>query len=100
MIVISGFVQIDPTTTDEAWAVIAPCVEATRAEPGNISYGFYSDPSRPGHYRIAEEWNDQAAIDAHNASPHLAALMAAMGGLKIQGIELNLHTIESTTKLM
>lgn len=46
--------------------MIAP----SRAEQGCIHYSFYQDLGSPGRYFFYEEWTDQQAIDAHNASPH------------------------------
>ncbi|MFE0653552.1 putative quinol monooxygenase [Streptomyces sp. NPDC059534] len=52
-------------------------VEPTLAEPGCLSYRPYEDPLEPGAWIVVEEWTDRAAFDAHLASPHLAAAMAA-----------------------
>lgn len=81
MIVISGTIRIDPARRGDALALIAPLVEATNAEPGCTTYGFWEDPFAAGSFRIFEEWVDQAALDAHFATPHMAAFMSGMGGL-------------------
>ena len=45
-------------------------VEASRSEAGNVSYDFYADLADPAKFTFIEVWNDQAALDLHNASPH------------------------------
>ena len=39
------------------------------------------DPTR---IRIYEEWEDQAALDAHFAMPHMAAFVEGMGKLTVK----------------
>ena len=45
----------------------------------------------PNLLHIAEEWSDEEAIDAHMAAPHMAELMAALGGAKIEAISINAY---------
>jgi quinol monooxygenase YgiN len=56
-------------------------VRATRAEPGCLSYTLHEDPTRQGQFYFYEVYRDQAALDHHMQSPHLAAAFAAVGHL-------------------
>ena len=44
--------------------------EETRREPGCIMYVVQRGLENPRHYLIYEQYKDQAALDAHRASPH------------------------------
>lgn len=47
-------------------------VEATKKEPGCISYGLYKNAfSKEAEFVFYEEYKDQAALDFHNQSEHL-----------------------------
>lgn len=45
-------------------------------EPGTISYFIGRDPKDPAVFTTYERFFDQAAMDAHNASPPVAAFFA------------------------
>jgi len=47
----------------------------SRAESGCISYACFVQADQPDAYLFFEEWADDAAIDAHFASPHFAGFM-------------------------
>lgn len=100
MLIVSGTITLDPANHDRALEAMAPLVEATLAEVGNVTYGFWAHPSEPGHFRIHEEWVDQEALDTHMATPHMAEFMGAMGGLGVTGTELVCHEVASSSKLM
>lgn len=46
---------------------------ATRAEPGCLRYHIGLDVERPSALRLSETWRDLAALQAHFATPHMAA---------------------------
>lgn len=45
----------------------------TRAEPGNVRYDLYQSLDRPDRFMRLEVWRDEAALERHKATPHLAA---------------------------
>ncbi len=47
-----------------------------RAEEGNIRYQYFQPLSDPETILLIDSWTDQAAIDAHHASPMMARLAA------------------------
>ena len=51
---------------------------ATLQEPGWNAYQFSFAVDDPSIVCIAEEWADQAALDAHFASEHMAAFAAQL----------------------
>ena len=50
--------------------------EAIRREPGNLRYQYFLPMDDPETVLLIDSWTDQAAIDAHHASPMMARLAA------------------------
>lgn len=51
-------------------------VELIRAEAGNLRYAYYLSMDDPETVLLIDSWTDQAAIDAHHASPMMATITA------------------------
>ena len=51
-------------------------VELIRSEPGNLRYEYYQSLDDPETVLLVDTWEDQAAIDAHHASPMMATIAA------------------------
>ena len=51
-------------------------VAAIRAEPGNIRYEYYLPMEDPETVLLIDAWTDQAAIDAHHATPMMGRIAA------------------------
>ena len=49
-------------------------VAAIRAEEGNLRYEYYQPLDDPETILLIDSWTDQAAIDAHHASPMMKQL--------------------------
>lgn len=47
-----------------------------RAENGNLRYQYFQPLNDPETILLIDSWADQAAIDAHHASPMMAQLAA------------------------
>ena len=50
--------------------------DAIRAEEGNLRYQYFQLLDGPETILLIDSWTDQAAIDAHHASPMMAQLAA------------------------
>ena len=50
--------------------------EQIRKEPGNLRYRYFQPLDDPETVLLIDSWADQAAIDAHHASPMMAQLAA------------------------
>jgi quinol monooxygenase YgiN len=99
MLVIAGEIEIDPANRDKAIAAALRVMEETRREPGCISYTFSGDFADLGRVRVFEEWESQAALDAHFASPHMAAFQAAVGGLGVKRVAIQRYEVSSVGPL-
>ena len=51
-------------------------VDLIRFEPGNLRYEYYASLDNPETVLLVDTWSDQAAIDAHHASPMMATIAA------------------------
>ena len=53
-------------------------VEPTRQEPGCLEYRLHQDNADPRVFIFYENWQDQASLDRHLASPHFTRYAAAV----------------------
>ena len=68
-----------PAENKDAFVRLAKeLVGETLKEAGNISYELVQGADDPTQFTFIEKWRDQAAIDAHNASPHFTKLIPEM----------------------
>ena len=51
-------------------------VAAIRSEPGNLRYEYYVPLDDPETILLIDSWTDQAAIDAHHATPMMKSIAA------------------------
>lgn len=51
-------------------------VNLIRGEAGNLRYEYYQSIDDPETILLIDSWTDQAAIDAHHASPMMARIAA------------------------
>ncbi len=99
MLVVAGEIEIDPANRDKAVAAALEMMEATRREPGCISYTFSGDLAHPGRFRIFEEWKSQAALDEHFAAPHMAAFQGTVAGLGVKAMKVQKYRVASVGPL-
>ena len=95
MLIVLAKAQVGEGALEPAMAAIADMVAASNAEEGCIAYAFTQDVLQPGVIHIVEKWQDEAALAAHFATPHMAAFGAAIAGLDFEVVEaLKFHTDE------
>jgi quinol monooxygenase YgiN len=87
MLIVLAKAQVSADALAAAKAAIADMVAASNAEDGCIAYAFTQDLGDPTVIHIIEKWQDEAALVAHFATPHMAAFGAAIGGLDFKVIE-------------
>lgn len=59
-----GGAQADPST------LLRNLAEASRSDPGCVRFDVLRHTMRGNHFTIVETWRNQAALDAHVATPH------------------------------
>ena len=78
IILLAELAFAEPVAETELLA-LAALVSATRQEPGCLEYIAHVHVENPRRVLFYERWQDQAALDAHNASAHLAEFRAVVG---------------------
>jgi quinol monooxygenase YgiN len=73
--------------------ILRALTTASRQEPGCVSYIPHFVESDPDTVVIYEQYADQAAAEAHRASPHFAKF--AVGGLYQKMLERHVETLSA-----
>lgn len=88
MIIVTGTIDLDESSIAPAKELAGAMANATRAEKGCLSYAFYQDIENPARFRIYEEWEDEAALQAHFKQPHMAKFNEGLSKLKVLGADV------------
>ncbi len=76
-LIVAGTVRVPPQNVERFRPHMAKMMAASRAEDGCFAYGYAEDVTEPGLIHVFEAWRDQAALDAHFTTAHLAEWRAA-----------------------
>lgn len=91
MLLISGTFRLGSGEVAAALPAMAAMIAASRAENGCLHYSYAQDVLDPRLIRVTEIWTDQAALDAHMASPHIAIWRAQWPYLGLHDRDLTLY---------
>lgn len=91
MVIVQGKARFAPGVIEQHIDALRTMVAATLTEDGCIAYSYAIDVSEPDTLRICELWRDQAALDHHFATPHMAALNAVLAKAKPLEISITAH---------
>ena len=83
MLLIIGTIRLPAEKLDLARPAMSAMLRASRAEDGCLDYSYAEDVIEPGLIDVSELWRDQAALDRHFASAHIARWRAEWPGLGI-----------------
>ena len=98
MLLIVGSIKLLPENTALARPAMEAMVQASRAEQGCLEYGYAEDVLVPGLIHVKELWLDQAALDAHFASAHIAQWRASWSALGIGDRDLRVYEVGEPRK--
>jgi quinol monooxygenase YgiN len=93
MLLIIGTIRLPSSNVDVARPIMKRMVDASRAEDGCIEYGYAEDLLEPGLIHVKERWAEQAALDRHFASTHIAEWRAAWPSLEISDRNLLVYDV-------
>ena len=91
MIVIMGHAKAAPGEIDRILDGLHAMVAATLAEDGCEHYCFSRDLGDPDCMIITERWRDQAALDAHFASPHMVQFNALLSTAQVLDVSVKAY---------
>jgi len=100
MVIVAGHIQIRPECRAAAVAAAVKMMRATAQEPGCRSYRFTSDLEDPNQFHLFEEWADDAALQAHFQTPHMAEFNAAVPPLIAAPPSINRYEVGAVVKMM
>jgi quinol monooxygenase YgiN len=98
-VLVAGTVRIPPENLDRFRPHMDAMLAASRAEDGCLAYAYAVDVQDPGLIRVFEAWRDQAALEAHFATAHLARWRAAWPELGVTDRRLTLYEVASQRPL-
>jgi quinol monooxygenase YgiN len=81
VILVNGYMDIDPDQRDAFIAAVQKLQAPTRAEDGCESYAISADVDDPARFHISEQWASEEAVAGHMAAPHMAEFFGAVGGM-------------------
>jgi quinol monooxygenase YgiN len=64
---------------EETREILLGLIEPTRAEAGCIMYELHQNNADPTDFTFIEEWTDDAALDAHLQTKHIAEAIEKLG---------------------
>ena len=91
MIIVTGQVRFADGEIQRLTSTFRMNIQATRAEAGCARYAYGVDVAEPNLLHVVEEWSDEEAVNTHMNTPHMAELMTALGGAKIEAISINAY---------
>ena len=98
MLLLTAFIEVSPADRAAILEALGEVIAATRAEDGCVEYGCYEDTQYPGRYVFLERWRDQAALDRHLSTPHMAAWMR-VAKPRMKSARGFVHEIAASTEL-
>lgn len=98
-LIIAGTVRVPPENLVRFKPHMEAMLVASRAEDGCLAYSYAEDVAEPGLIRVFEAWRDQAAIDAHFRTAHMAEWRAAWPQFGVSDRQLSLYEVAAERPL-
>jgi quinol monooxygenase YgiN len=99
MIVLHASFPIDPDKREDALDLIENLVEQSQAEDGMIDYRATTDVNDPNVVRFFEQYEDEAAFEAHTQTDHFQEFEDALPDLLAGEPEILRFDVESMSEL-
>jgi quinol monooxygenase YgiN len=98
-VVIAGTVRVPPENLEAFRPHMARMLAASRAEDGCLTYSYAVDVEDPGLIRVFEAWRDEAALQAHFKTGHMAEWRAAWPQFGVSDRNLSLYEVAAERPL-
>jgi quinol monooxygenase YgiN len=98
-IIVTARIQARPGARADLGRLLLEVRDASRAEEGCESYGYFAALDDPDAIVAVEEWRDQDALTAHFGTPHVARLMQEAPGLLAAAPEIVAHQVAGSRPL-
>lgn len=70
MLIVEAYYRCKPGSRDQLMELLKPNVEATRKEPGNLSYAHYPSPDNDVDVFVFEKWENVELFNHHSKTEH------------------------------
>jgi quinol monooxygenase YgiN len=77
---------------DAVAEALREAIAASRAEPGNLMYTIQRSVEDPDEFVLYEQYDDEAAVDAHRASSHFQEIVVGRVIPMLESREFGLYT--------
>jgi quinol monooxygenase YgiN len=74
-------ITVKPEVAELAKGILVDLASKSRQEPGCVGYELYQQAEAPHVFQTVEQWQAKADADAHMATVHVGAAIAAAGPL-------------------
>ena len=98
-LIVAGTVRVPPENVDRFRPAMTAMMTASRAEDGCIAYGYAEDVAEPGLIHVFEVWRDQAALEAHFQTPHMAQWRAQWPSFGVSDRRLTAYEVAAERPL-
>ncbi|MFA7552748.1 MAG: putative quinol monooxygenase [Spongiibacteraceae bacterium] len=88
MIIISGYIDLDPQRMDAALKKAVPLIEGALDEQGCLDYDWCPNPLIAGRVRVFERWTDEESLAAHFQSRWYKEMGETLVEAGMQGVEV------------
>jgi len=92
-VIVAGTFRVPPQQLDALRPHAVEVMRKTRAEDGCAAYAYAEDIDEPGLIHVFEMWRDQAALDAHFATAHMATWREVRAGYQFADRDLKVYEI-------
>lgn len=88
---VATYVDVEPSSTNQAITLIQQYREASRAEGGNSGIDVVQEIGRPNRFVIMEVWKDQSSFEAHENGAHTAQFRARLQAIHDSPYDQRVH---------
>jgi quinol monooxygenase YgiN len=92
-LIVAGTVRAPRENIERLRPHMREMMTQSRAEDGCIAYGYAEDVIEPGLIHVFEVWRDQAALDTHFKTPHMAAWRAVFPQFQVTDRNLKAYDV-------
>lgn len=100
MIVLNATIPVDPDSREQAIDAATTLAQASREEEGVVDYRVTADLEDENVVRIFEQYEDEAAVDAHMESDHFLAFQGQVPEFAGGEVELYRFDVSEKSQMM
>jgi quinol monooxygenase YgiN len=98
-VLIAGTVRVPPENLTAFKPHMEAMLAASRAEDGCLTYSYAVDVQDPGLIRVFEAWRDEAALQAHFQTAHMAEWRSQWPQFGVSDRRLSLYEVAAERAL-